>query len=589
MALIPGIIGLVRDINERKENAKIEDARRNYMDNPDELYKSVYQIDPEKADALRKDQEERAFAIEDRRRKRVEGDFKQMATMFRGHATGDDVSKQIDEAAPFLSETYGIAPQSIGLFKKALLANPRMLDALTDPAYDSVIESRYNTDNVGAGAALVQDGKVIHNQPNKIESVVTGPGQYRTTFDPNSGKFGQPEAGAPMGPAVAGGLPNTAAPSRYMGGPLTVAALKPHLISQESSDDYTAVNDETGAMGRYQVMPKTGRTLAKRAGLAWRPDLMTIDTPESRRYQDAIGEAAMQDSIDAAGGDPEKTFSHYYSGSTTAYRNPKGNPKTARYTQEMLARLQGGEAAGGGGQQGGVRVGEGGVYVPPNPKAGGGTFRAATPDEIKAAGYPTGTAAQVGSDGKFVNLKLPSATAQKATKFQRDGALQALQSSNNLLAQVRKVRGMPGLATGTGSIQGNMPGWMLPQAAVDARNTLKALRNNVGLQQLMNFKAGSAQGASGFGNLSNAEGDKLEKIFGSLDDTSSDTLILQNLQEAEQVLSKVGERIQWQVERADAGLDWKVPAEGTVRNGHAFTGGSPANPRNWVPVKKGKR
>lgn len=577
MALIPGIFGLVRDINERKENAKIEDLQRNYLDRPDELYKSVYQIDPAKAEALRTQRETRENALQDRQRKRVEADFGQIRTLVRGLPTGTDIGKVIDEASPLLSEGYGIAPQSIQLFKRAVMANPQILDAETDKAFESIVKSKYEPQNVGPGAALVTDGKVVHNQPSPVKNVTTTEGAYSTPFDPNTGQYGAPQGGAPIGPSIPGGLPT--------GGKLTVDMLRPHLVSQESSDNYTAVNEETGAMGRYQVMPKTGRTLAARAGLAWRPDLMTIDTPESRKYQDAIGDAAMQDSIDNAGGDPEKTFSHYYSGSTTAYKDPKGNPKTARYTQEMLARVLGGEAAGGGGPQGGVRASSTGVYVPKAPKASAGPFRAATPAEIKAAGYPAGTAAQIGADGKFVNLKVPTNAAQKATKFQRDGALQALTSTNNLIAQVRKTAGMPGLATGTGSIQGNLPDIIMPQDAVDARNTLEALRNNVGLQQLMNFKASSSQGASGFGNLSNAEGDKLEKIFGSLTSTSSDKLILENLREAERTLSLVGERITWQIERADAGKDWKVPPEGTVRNGYRFIGGNPANPARWVPVK----
>ena len=121
--------------------------------------------------------------------------------------------------------------------------------------------------------------------------------------------------------------------------PMTVARLKPLVLAQESDGDYTEWN-KSGAMGAYQVMPETGKDLAEKLGLDWEPALMTQDTPEARQYQDAIGEAAILDSIKAGEGDAAATFSHYYSGSPTAHKDPKGNPLTAQYTQDMLKRLR---------------------------------------------------------------------------------------------------------------------------------------------------------------------------------------------------------------------------------------------------------
>lgn len=121
--------------------------------------------------------------------------------------------------------------------------------------------------------------------------------------------------------------------------PLTVETLRPLFSAQESSGSYTAVNKQTGALGRWQVMPQTGEALAKRIGVAWRPGLMTSDSAEAQAYQDKIGGAAIQEAIDHSGGDPHKLFSYYYSGSTTAYRNPAANPKTAQYVDDMMARL----------------------------------------------------------------------------------------------------------------------------------------------------------------------------------------------------------------------------------------------------------
>jgi len=141
------------------------------------------------------------------------------------------------------------------------------------------------------------------------------------------------QLGEPGGVALVTPTSSTVAPA------LTVQGLREHVVAQESSGNYKAKNKETGALGRYQVMPQTGKVLAGRAGLPWRPELMTKDTPEAIAYQDKIGDAAIQDSINAGKGDPAAIFSHYYSGSASAYKNPRGNPKTAKYVEDMLKRV----------------------------------------------------------------------------------------------------------------------------------------------------------------------------------------------------------------------------------------------------------
>jgi len=144
-------------------------------------------------------------------------------------------------------------------------------------------------------------------------------------LDPNGimSKPGSPAA------AVSGSIP----------GKITAQQMLPLTVAQESGGKYTAVNKDTGALGKYQIMPATGKNLAAQLGMPWQPELMKKDTPEARAYQDKLGLAAIQSSVDAAGGDPQAAFSHYYSGRTDAYAKP-GNPKTAQYVQDMMGRLQ---------------------------------------------------------------------------------------------------------------------------------------------------------------------------------------------------------------------------------------------------------
>lgn len=136
----------------------------------------------------------------------------------------------------------------------------------------------------------------------------------------------------PVTPTVGAG-----APSPVRVGNLTVERLRPVIVAQESRGDYTRVSPK-GALGAYQVMPATGRSLANRLGMEWRPELMTANTPEAKQYQDAIGSAAIQEAISAGGGDLVTTAKYYHGGSNRA----NWGPKTDRYAADIVRRMSGG-------------------------------------------------------------------------------------------------------------------------------------------------------------------------------------------------------------------------------------------------------
>src|SRR6478735_8067322 len=55
MGVVQNIVGMVRDIHDRQENAKIRDVLKdpNNLNNPDAAYAAAYQISPEKAMVLK--------------------------------------------------------------------------------------------------------------------------------------------------------------------------------------------------------------------------------------------------------------------------------------------------------------------------------------------------------------------------------------------------------------------------------------------------------------------------------------------------------------------------------------------------------
>lgn len=118
--------------------------------------------------------------------------------------------------------------------------------------------------------------------------------------------------------------------------PVAFGRFKSAIIQQESGGRYGVANTEgSGAMGVGQIMPDTAKTLAARAGLPWRPDLMAGNSPEARAYQDRLTESALKEAWEYGGGDPRKAAYYYFAGPD---RTGWG-PKTRRYGDDIVRRM----------------------------------------------------------------------------------------------------------------------------------------------------------------------------------------------------------------------------------------------------------
>ena len=136
-----------------------------------------------------------------------------------------------------------------------------------------------------------------------------------------------PEAAPPQQPM----------PAMARGGMVDYDTFKRAIIGQESGGRYGVANAQgSGAMGLGQIMPATGRALAERLGLSWRPDLMASNNAEARRYQDQLTEAAVREAYDygLSRGGLEDAAGYYHGGSN---RDMWG-PKTRKYMQEIAER-----------------------------------------------------------------------------------------------------------------------------------------------------------------------------------------------------------------------------------------------------------
>jgi len=457
----------------------------------------------------------------------------------------------------------GTDDNQIAQWKQTISSNPSLIDALDVQGQAARAKLASDVHVVGPGAALAVGGNVTYSQPNtpKVLAVPNADGGRDViTVDPNNPRGGAPGAGGSA--------------------PLTVDTLRPHLVQQESGGNYGAVNKETGALGRYQVMPATARALASRLGMAYRPDMMQGTSAPAMRYQDAIGDAAMQEAIDNSNGDPRAAASYYYSGDAAAFADPAGNPKTAKYVEDMMGRLSGRPPA----TEGGART----VYSTSGPSK---RVRAATQEEL--AQYPEGTAGQIDANGKLVNLKMPPVSTTKQTKAvesQTRVAKSTAEGLTRLGSFVDSLAKDPAIDSATGNIFGRLPTILLGQGAVDFERKLANLKQNIGLTSLQQFKSLSSTGASGFGNLSNEEGRRLEAMFGVLDRTASPQLIRNTLAEISNFVKDHNMSIKAGLSDMNAEKGGSQPpsvgAKAYKKNAQGqITATVEWNGRGWVPVR----
>jgi hypothetical protein len=123
------------------------------------------------------------------------------------------------------------------------------------------------------------------------------------------------------------------------GGELDAAALRRALRAQESSGDYGILNAEgSGAMGAYQFMPATARALAKRLGIAYRPELMQGAggrSKEGMAYQERLMDEQMKDIMRFSKGDPKLAAAYHFAGPNRA----GWKEDTTKYQSDILRRL----------------------------------------------------------------------------------------------------------------------------------------------------------------------------------------------------------------------------------------------------------
>jgi hypothetical protein len=145
------------------------------------------------------------------------------------------------------------------------------------------------------------------------------------------------------------------------------------------------------------------------------------------------------------------------------------------------------------------------------------------------------------------------AKAQKIAAARAD-ALDSVTQAISGIDTLTKSGGFQNLGTFKGDLLG-----MIPHTQTkDAGNALETVKNQVLLTTLGKLKALSATGASGFGALSNSEGNILKNSIANIETAQSHEAIVHNLNVIRQTLQRAAGLIGGQQQDAPAASGWSI-------------------------------
>ncbi len=88
------------------------------------------------------------------------------------------------------------------------------------------------------------------------------------------------------------------------------------------------------AQGLTQVLPATGKAIAGRLGIPWRPDLMSGTSDTAAAYQRQIGQAYLDEALSRTG-NVRDGLRYYHGGPNRALWGPKTN----NYADGIIRRM----------------------------------------------------------------------------------------------------------------------------------------------------------------------------------------------------------------------------------------------------------
>jgi hypothetical protein len=240
--------------------------------------------------------------------------------------TLDTVLGQHNDAARSAAQIYQQNTQ-VGIFDQS---DPAELRGLADQQAVSVLGRKATAEEKLLAVSMVQAAQVQFQQGKFNQNVAANRADAAVQL---AGGIG-----GTMGSGVAGG-----------GSPATVNALVSALGGQESGSPtaggYSAVNPQSGASGRFQIMPDNWSSWAQAAGLP-------ANAPMTPQNQEIVARNQISLYLKDGNGDPAYVAVAWYAGEGAAKAfqadptNPKwqkpqagGNPSIASYAQSVTGKM----------------------------------------------------------------------------------------------------------------------------------------------------------------------------------------------------------------------------------------------------------
>ncbi len=149
----------------------------------------------------------------------------------------------------------------------------------------------------------------------------------------------------------------------------TADAVWQSIIQQESGGQAGVIGPMTRwgtAKGKTQMLDSTARAMARKLGVAYRPDLMTGTTAEAAAYQERLGRAYFDEGLAASGGDLAGAAAYYHGGPNQRMHGAK----TSAYVRQVMGRAGQGTRGGTTTQSNSTTVGQVNIYTQATDAAG---------------------------------------------------------------------------------------------------------------------------------------------------------------------------------------------------------------------------
>jgi hypothetical protein len=242
--------------------------------------------------------------------------------------TMDAVLSQANDSAMNAARIYQQNTQ-VGIFDQS---DPAELRGLADQQAVNVLGRKATADEKALAVSIVQAAQVAYQQ-----------GKFNQTLGAN-----RADAAVQLAGGLGAQLGGTGSSIAGGGTPSTVNALVSALGGQESGSPtaggYGAVNPDSGATGRFQIMPSNWPSWSQAAGLG-------PNAPMTPQNQEIVARNQISQYLSDGGGDPAYVAVAWYAGEATAkafqadptnpkWQKPQGKyPSIASYAQSITGKM----------------------------------------------------------------------------------------------------------------------------------------------------------------------------------------------------------------------------------------------------------